>query len=324
MENNQQQILSEIKSLMASVRFQLEELDAKIAQWQQCVEPDEVIDMVSVIDLDLGGGLSVSLDDAQQEVQQESADDLEQDTTDDDIPVEDALPVEDPIEDSVAEDVLPVVDQIEDVLTEDDLPSEVPVEDSVAEDVLPVVDQVEDVLTEDDLPSEVPVEDSVAEDALPVVDQVEDVLTEDIPSEDMSVNEALSEDEDDDLPFFEVPEDNVFGQPDVKAQKPQVQKSVERPAVIDVMTQKHAWRTAMAGAPVKDIRGAIALMDRVLFINTLFGTDPMAFQDALTQINQMHTLDEAVQYLASTHPEWDFDSEVVYSFMMAVRRKVNS
>ena len=294
MENNQQQILSEIKSLMASVRFQLEELDAKIAQWQQCVEPDEVIDMVSVIDLDLGGGLSVSLDDAQQEVQQESADDLEQDTTDDDIPVEDALPVEDPIEDSVAEDVLPVVDQIEDVLTEDDLPSEVPVEDSVAED------------------------------ALPVVDQVEDVLTEDIPSEDMSVNEALSEDEDDDLPFFDVPEDNVFGQPDVKAQKPQVQKSVERPAVIDVMTQKHAWRTAMAGAPVKDIRGAIALMDRVLFINTLFGTDPMAFQDALTQINQMHTLDEAVQYLASTHPEWDFDSEVVYSFMMAVRRKVNS
>ena len=80
----------------------------------------------------------------------------------------------------------------------------------------------------------------------------------------------------------------------------------------------------MPGAPVKDIRGAIALMDRVLFINTLFGTDPMAFQDALTRINQMETLDQAVEYLAAAHPEWDFDSDIVYSFMMAVRRKVNA
>ena len=65
-------------------------------------------------------------------------------------------------------------------------------------------------------------------------------------------------------------------------------------------------------------------MDRVLFINTLFGTDPMAFQETLTQINQMQTLDQAVEYLASSHPEWDFDSDVVYSFMMAVRRKINA
>ena len=79
----------------------------------------------------------------------------------------------------------------------------------------------------------------------------------------------------------------------------------------------------MPGSPVKDVRGAIALMDRVLFINNLFGTDAMAFQDALNHINQVQTLDEAVEYLASSHPEWDFDSDIVYSFMMAVRRKVN-
>ena len=79
----------------------------------------------------------------------------------------------------------------------------------------------------------------------------------------------------------------------------------------------------MPGSPVKDVRGAIALMDRVLFINNLFGTDAMAFQETLNQINQMQTLDEAVEYLAGTHPEWDFNSQIVYSFMMAVRRKVN-
>ena len=41
MENSQQQILSEIRFLMASVRSQLEELDAKIALWQQLVDPVE-------------------------------------------------------------------------------------------------------------------------------------------------------------------------------------------------------------------------------------------------------------------------------------------
>ena len=41
MENNQQQILSEIKSLMSSVRVQLEQLDAKMAQLQQMYEPQE-------------------------------------------------------------------------------------------------------------------------------------------------------------------------------------------------------------------------------------------------------------------------------------------
>lgn len=280
--------MSEIKSLMASVRLQLEQLDAKIAQWQQCIEPEEVIDMVSVMDLDLDGELSVSFDDMQSEVQQE--------TPAEEIPVEETtveeLPVEDlPSEETPTEDV-----QVEEISTEDIQVEDLPVEDVPAEDV-----DAEEALADDVAPEEAPMEDMPADD--------QDVVAEVIA---------------DDLPFFDTPEDTVFGQPEKKVVELPVQKSVERPAVIDVMTQRHAWRTAMAGAPVKDIRGAIALMDRVLFINTLFGTDPMAFQEALTQINQMHTLDEAVEYLASTHPEWDFDSEVVYSFMMAVRRKVNS
>ena len=32
--------------------------------------------------------------------------------------------------------------------------------------------------------------------------------------------------------------------------------------------------------------------------------------------------EEAVDYLSQTHPDWDFDSELVYRFMMAVRRRV--
>ena len=225
MENNQQQILSEIKTLMASVRNQLEELDAKIALWQQLADPQE-----ADIPIDLDFDLDVAL----QEV--------------------------------------PVV---------------------VEQDAEPVAEVV------------------VEQDAEPVAEYVEEPVIESVPAEDANA--------DDDLPFFDAPEEIFQPEPAVRP----VQKTVEKPAVIDVMTEKQTWRTAMPGSPVKDVRSAIALMDRVLFINNLFGADAMAFQEALNQINQMQSLDEVVEYLAALHPEWDFNSQTVYSFMMAVRRKVN-
>ena len=49
MENREQQILSEIKSMMSSIRMQLEQLDAKMAELQQVVDPDDV----SAIPIDL-------------------------------------------------------------------------------------------------------------------------------------------------------------------------------------------------------------------------------------------------------------------------------
>ena len=41
MENKEQQILAEIKSMMASIRVQLERLDAKMAELQQVVDPED-------------------------------------------------------------------------------------------------------------------------------------------------------------------------------------------------------------------------------------------------------------------------------------------
>ena len=268
MENNQQQILSEIKSLMASVRSQLEELDTKIAQWQQMVEPAEAIDVASLMGdmefvdkvYDLGNEPLVTL----------------------------KTVVEEPVEEVIEE--------------QSEEQSEEPEEEVVEVAVEEVVEAAD--------------EEPVEELLLPAVE-------EDLPV----VEEEVQAEEDDDLPFFDVPEEPVVTAAPKVEQTPAPKAEdapAEKVAVIDIMTQKHRWRTAIPGAPVKDIRGAIALMDRVLFINTLFGTDPMAFQETLTQINQMQTLDQAVEYLASSHPEWDFDSDVVYSFMMAVRRKINA
>ena len=62
-------------------------------------------------------------------------------------------------------------------------------------------------------------------------------------------------------------------------------------SVGEKMEQKEAWRTAMPGAAVKDVRSAISLNDRVLFIRELFGGDAGLFQKAVDDINAMGSLD---------------------------------
>ena len=125
-------------------------------------------------------------------------------------------------------------------------------------------------------------------------------------------SEPEADDDDDDLPLFAEPE-SIFEA---------AQKSPKaRRAVLDVMEDKQAWRTDIPGAPVKDLLSAISLNDRVQFINVLFNGDPNLFQQARAQINALETLDQAVEYITTTY-NWDMGSQVVYRFMMAVRRKV--
>lgn len=85
---------------------------------------------------------------------------------------------------------------------------------------------------------------------------------------------------------------------------------------------RQLWWTDMPGSPVRDIRSAISLNDRILYINTLFNEDPMIFQDAVNAINGMNSLREVVGYVKERFPQWNLDSETVYRFMMAARRRV--
>ena len=232
MENREQQILSEIKQLMNSVRMQLEQLDTKMAELQQMYDPQEF----ESDPIDLG-----------------------------------VFPLD--LDDNVAFEA-----ETEEVAVEEDLP-------------------------EPETVSEVEIEPEVSEELEISEEPVEEVV---------EVEEE--EPAGDDL-FMAVEEPVILHQ--------QVQAAATQTAVIDVMAKKHAWRSDRPGTPVKDIRAAIALVDRALFINRLFGEDAMKFMDTLNHINQMSNLDEAVEYLAATYPEWDFDSDVVYRFMMAVRRKIN-
>lgn len=124
------------------------------------------------------------------------------------------------------------------------------------------------------------------------------------------------EEVDDDLPFFE----DMPAEP-APAILNDVQPSSDVP-VIDAMLDKHAWRTDMPGTAVKDIRSAISLNDRILFINFLFNEDPMSFQETLTKLNSMASFDEAATYMMTAFPHWNWESDTVYRFMMALRRRL--
>lgn len=93
-------------------------------------------------------------------------------------------------------------------------------------------------------------------------------------------------------------------------------------AVMDKMAEKESWRTDMPGSAVSDIRSAISLNDRILFINTLFHEDPIAFKEALSELNAMPSFEDGAEFILNLHPEWNTESEVVYRFMMAIRRKL--
>ncbi|MBR1632814.1 MAG: hypothetical protein IJ686_03575 [Bacteroidales bacterium] len=85
----------------------------------------------------------------------------------------------------------------------------------------------------------------------------------------------------------------------------------------------YRWATDLPGSPVKNVISAVSLNDRVLFINTLFGEDPLRFQHAIAVFNGLPSFADAVEYVQSTYPDWDLSSEVVYRLMMAVRRRFN-
>ena len=180
--------------------------------------------------------------------------------------------------------------------------------------------EIEVVQPELEIEPEVEVEIEVEPEVEPVVEEVEaepEVVVEEVV-------EDLPVEEDDDLPFFE--EESVFAEPEPMKVEPVKEEPVaakeEPAALIDAMLDKLAWKKDMPGSAVKDVRSAISLNDRILFINKLFAEDPMAFQAAIGKLNAMESLDEVVAYVKAEHSDWNLESDIVYRFMMAVRRKV--
>ena len=103
-----------------------------------------------------------------------------------------------------------------------------------------------------------------------------------------------------------------------------VQSRKIRKRLMDSTSATYKWKTDLPGSPVRNIISAISLNDRVLMINKLFSEDPQLFQQTLSDLNTMSSFAEAEDYIREHFSEWKMDSEPVYRFMMAVRRKLNA
>lgn len=188
-----------------------------------------------------------------------------------------------------------------------------------------------ELVHEDFLPE---ISEAVQEETAPGIIAVEEGPAESVPVESRPEIPATSETATGDLPAAEedAPE-SVFGELWGEAKPAAAKKPVSRTlndvnaarvhkAVIDSRPDKPRWYTDIPGSEVKDVRSAISLNDRVLFICSLFRDDSMLFQDVVNRINSFPTLEKAVEYLSGTFPEWDIYSDNVHRFMMAVRRKI--
>ena len=117
-------------------------------------------------------------------------------------------------------------------------------------------------------------------------------------------------------PVVPVPEPEPVAEPE-----PVVQPEPAAPVQEDD-TANLPWRKDNPGMMVKNIRSGISLLDRAQFIGTLFKEDFTLYDNTIAELNNMNSLDEAVAYIKEHFPEWNMNSDVVYRFMMAIRKKL--
>ena len=87
-------------------------------------------------------------------------------------------------------------------------------------------------------------------------------------------------------------------------------------------TERLPWRLDKPGLSVKHIRSGISMYDRALFIGTLFKEDYALYDKTIGELDTLTSLDEAVDYLLERFPDWNLKSDIVYNFMMAIRKKL--
>ena len=139
---------------------------------------------------------------------------------------------------------------------------------------------------------------------------------------DMEIGEA------DDLPEMPEPQPEPVAEPEPVLEPepepvPEPAPAQEAaPEVPTVDTSRMPWRLDKPGLAVKNIRSGISLYDRALFIGTLFKEDYALYDKTIGELNALATFEEAVDYVVTRFPDWNYKSDIVYNFMMAIRRKL--
>ena len=149
--------------------------------------------------------------------------------------------------------------------------------------------------------------------------------------EDFEVEEPIEEEE---VVAKEVAEEPVAEAP--KVEEPVVEEpKVEEPVVEEPKTEEPqqelfeepvaekepaAPKAMLYGKPVDDIRLAISLGDRFLYQRELFGQNAELMQRSLTELNELHSFEEALNYISS-HFQWDTESNTYQQFLVTLHRR---
>ena len=139
----------------------------------------------------------------------------------------------------------------------------------------------------------------------------------------------------------ELPQETPAAEPEPAPQpepvaepEPQPEQVVEQPAPEPVVEQPQPepaaeqpkpeaphvpQQTSLFGTPVTDIRQAVSIGDRFLFQRELFGGNAEKLQQTLTELNNLHSLDEAVALVDKFG--WDKQSPTYELFLNVLRRR---
>jgi len=117
----------------------------------------------------------------------------------------------------------------------------------------------------------------------------------------------------------EQPEEKPVEEPVAEPEpEPVKEESVQVPQE-EAPKPKAPQQTSLFGAPVTDIRQAVSIGDRFLFQRELFAGSAENLQKALTELNSLHSFDEAMAAIEKYG--WDKQSPTFELFVNVLRRR---
>ena len=109
----------------------------------------------------------------------------------------------------------------------------------------------------------------------------------------------------------------------IETNEPQEEKSLN-----DILKEdKTEISQTLESTPVQDLRQAIGINDRFVFINGLFAGKDDLYEQSIKTLNRINNLSEADNWMArelKTKLNWDNNSQAVQQFYKLVKRKFSS
>ncbi len=122
--------------------------------------------------------------------------------------------------------------------------------------------------------------------------------------------------------FTEIKEEKIVLEESINVSSPL--KSVSPSTVImPAVSQKLSLAERMQKTRIEDLKNAIGLNQKFLFMNFLFEGENNSYNDAIEKLNVMHSVDEARQYIRELAYiyTWNFEDENVILFTEFAERR---